>query len=189
MTTAPLLLWFRRDLRLDDLPMLSAALATGRPLIPVFLLDPETEALGAAPKWRLGLGLAHFARRLEQAGSRLILRRGAASATLLSLVEETGAAGVMWSRLYDPAAKARDTGIKSALRARGLIGESHPGHLMHEPWTVETGQGGFYRVYTPYWRAVRAATSPPPLRPPPACPPPRHGPPPTACRTGTSTPP
>jgi deoxyribodipyrimidine photo-lyase len=168
MTTAPLLLWFRRDLRLDDLPMLSAALATGRPLIPVFLLDPETEALGAAPKWRLGLGLAHFARRLEQAGSRLILRRGAASATLLSLVEETGAAGVMWSRLYDPAAKARDTGIKSALRARGLIGESHPGHLMHEPWTVETGQGGFYRVYTPYWRAVRgrdvAAPTPAPAR-------------------------
>jgi deoxyribodipyrimidine photo-lyase len=36
-----------------------------------------------------------------------------------------------------------------------LEAESHPGHLLHEPWTVETGQGGFYRVYTPYWRAVR----------------------------------
>ena len=60
--------------------MLSAALATGRPLIPVFILDPETEALGAAPKWRLGLGVEAFARRLEAAGSRLVLRRGPAAA-------------------------------------------------------------------------------------------------------------
>ena len=53
MTDAPLILWFRRDLRLADQPMLSAAVATGRPLMPLFILDPETEALGAAPKWRL----------------------------------------------------------------------------------------------------------------------------------------
>ncbi len=30
-----------------------------------------------------------------------------------------------------------------------------PGHVLLEPWTVETGQGGFYRVYTPFWRAVQ----------------------------------
>jgi deoxyribodipyrimidine photo-lyase len=136
--------------------MLSAALATGRPLIPVFLLDPETEALGAAPKWRLGLGLETFARTLHAAGSRLILRRGPALDTLLALIAETGAQGVLWSRLYDPASKARDTEVKAALRARGLTAESYSGHLLHEPWTVQTGQGGFYRVYTPYWRAVRA---------------------------------
>ena len=57
MTDAPLILWFRRDLRLGDHPMLAAAVATGRPLLPVSLLDTETEALGAAAKWRLGLGV------------------------------------------------------------------------------------------------------------------------------------
>ena len=46
MTDVPLILWFRRDLRLADQPMLAAAVATGRPLLPVFVLDPETEALG-----------------------------------------------------------------------------------------------------------------------------------------------
>ena len=55
MSDTPLILWFRRDLRLGDQPMLSAAVATGRPLVPLFILDPETEAMGAAPKWRLGL--------------------------------------------------------------------------------------------------------------------------------------
>ena len=57
MTDAPLILWFRRDLRLGDHPMLAAAVATGRPLMPVFILDPETEAHGggaevAAGAWR-----------------------------------------------------------------------------------------------------------------------------------------
>ncbi|MFN7053218.1 MAG: deoxyribodipyrimidine photo-lyase, partial [Gemmobacter sp.] len=58
MTDKPLLLWFRRDLRLADQPMVQAAAASGRPLIPVFILDPETEAIGAAARWRLGLAIA-----------------------------------------------------------------------------------------------------------------------------------
>jgi deoxyribodipyrimidine photo-lyase len=61
MSDKPLILWVRRDLRLGDQPMLAAAAASGRPVLPVFILDPETEAIGAAPKWRLGLSVAAFA--------------------------------------------------------------------------------------------------------------------------------
>ncbi|MFN4157551.1 MAG: cryptochrome/photolyase family protein [Gemmobacter sp.] len=172
MTDAPLILWFRRDLRLGDQPMLAAAVASGRPLVPVFILDPETEAIGAASRWRLGLALEVFGRALASVGSRLVLRRGEAGAVLAALVAETGAAGVHWSRAYDPVSKARDTAVKAALRDAGLEAVSHPGHLLFEPWTVETGQGGFYRVYTPYWRAVKdrdpgnALPAPAALRPP-----------------------
>ena len=66
----PLILWFRRDLRLSDHPMLAAAVATGRPLIPVFICDRQVDVLGAAAKWRLGLGLGHFAGVLAAIGSR-----------------------------------------------------------------------------------------------------------------------
>jgi deoxyribodipyrimidine photo-lyase len=172
MTDTPLILWFRRDLRLTDHPMLAEAAQTGRPLIPVFILDPETEGLGAAPKWRLGLGIAEFAKALEALGARLILRRGAALDVLTGLVAETGATGVWWSRLYDPESVARDTGVKASLKAAGHEARSFNGHLLFEPWTVTTGQGGFYRVYTPFWRAVRggdlsaAATAPASLRAP-----------------------
>lgn len=151
----PLILWFRRDLRLGDHPMLAAALATGRPLMPVFVLDPETEAMGAAARLRLQMALAAFGAALQGVGSRLILRRGPALAVLERLVTETGAAGVMWSRAYDAPSRARDQVVKAALKARGRLAESHPGFVLHEPWTVETGQGGPYRVFTPYWRAVR----------------------------------
>jgi deoxyribodipyrimidine photo-lyase len=163
----PILLWFRRDLRLSDLPMLAAAVATGRPIVPVFILDPETEAMGTAPLWRLGLSLADFGARLAKLGSRLILRRGRASAELQRLVAETGADAVHWSRLYEPAAIARDTEVKAGLKALGVAAISHGGHVLHEPWTVETGQGGFYRVYSPFWRAVQARPVADLIAPPP----------------------
>ncbi len=155
MSDTPLILWFRRDLRLGDQPMLAAAVAEGRPLIFVFILDAETEALGAAPKWRLGLAISAFDRVLEGMGARLVLRRGPALEVLRGLVAETGAKGVWWSRLYDPASVARDTGVKAALKGEGIEARSFAGHLLHEPWEVETGQGGFYRVFTPYWKAMR----------------------------------
>ena len=44
---APVLLWFRQDLRLDDNPALAAAAADG-PVLPVYLLDDETPGCWAA---------------------------------------------------------------------------------------------------------------------------------------------
>ena len=155
MTDTPLILWFRRDLRLSDHPMVSEAVRSGRPLVPLFVLDDETVALGAAPKWRLGLGVEAFAKRLEAVGARLILRRGPALDVLRAVIAETGAKGVWWSRLYDPVSVARDTGVKAALKADGVDARSFVGHLLFEPWDVATGTGGFYRVYTPFWRSVR----------------------------------
>ena len=163
---APLILWFRRDLRLDDHPMLAAAAASGRPLIPLFILDPETKGQGAAALWRLGLAVASFAGTLERIGSRLILRRGPALEVLDALIAETGAGAVHWTRAYDPPSRARDTAVKAALRARGVQAQSHPGPLLHEPWTVETGEGGHFRVYTPFWRAVRDRAVPLPAKAP-----------------------
>jgi deoxyribodipyrimidine photo-lyase len=164
MTEArPTIFWFRRDLRLADHPGLVAAAAGGGPVIPVFVLDPETEAQGAAPLWRLGLSVERLARDLEAAGSRLVLRRGAALGVLRELVAETGARAVHWTRYLTPEAIARDKGVKAGLKEDGVEAESHRGHVLFEPWTVETGDGGPYRVYSPFWRAVAGREVPEPL--------------------------
>ena len=47
---------------------------------------------------------------------------------------------------------ARDTQIKSALRDEGLQVESHSGNVMFEPWTVKSGAGTPFRVFTPFWK-------------------------------------
>lgn len=168
----PVLLWLRRDLRLSDNPALLAAVASGAPVIPVFLHDELVEDLGAAPKFRLGLAVEAFAQRLEQVGSRLILRRGPALSTLKTLIAETGATAVYWSRLVEPAARQRDEAVKADLKAHRFDARSFAGHLLFEPWTVETKTGGFYRVYSPMWKAVRGrdvgspCAAPKDIRPP-----------------------
>jgi deoxyribodipyrimidine photo-lyase len=161
--SSPILLWIRRDLRLSDNPALMAACASGRPVVPVFILDPSSEILGAAPKWRLGLGVEAFGKAVQGAGSRLILRRGTANQILRDLIAETGAGAVYWSRQYHPDAVARDTVLKSDLKAQGVDARSFGGHLMFEPWTVETKTGGYYKVYTPFWNTVKTRDVAPPL--------------------------
>ena len=149
----PVILWLRRDLRLTDHPALVAAAASG-PVIPLFIRDASVDRRGAAAQWRLGEGLRVFGDRLAGEGSRLILRRGNALDVLREVIAETGAREVHWSRLYDPEAIERDTDVKSALKDEGVTVESHTGHLIFEPWTVETQAGDPYKVYSPYWRAV-----------------------------------
>lgn len=155
MAKTPIIIWFRRDFRLADHPALHEAVALGHPILPLVVLDPETQAMGAAALWRWGLAVEAFAASLQAMGSRLILRRGTAVEVIAALVAETGAAGVLWSRSYDPATTPRDAAVKAMLRAQGLLAGSRPGFLLFEPNAVMTGAGGFYRVYTPFWNAVR----------------------------------
>ncbi|WP_172332150.1 deoxyribodipyrimidine photo-lyase [Mangrovicoccus sp. HB161399] len=166
MTGKAAIWWVRKDLRLADNPCLRAAIAAGGPVIPVAILDPLHEGFGAAPRFRWGLGLGRFAKGLEKIGGRLILRRGDPLEILKRLAEETGAGTVMWSRHYDPDCIARDKAVKSGLEAAGLAAKSHAGHLLFEPWRVETKTGGFYKVFTPMWKAVRDSALPEPERAP-----------------------
>ncbi|HBZ44745.1 MAG TPA: deoxyribodipyrimidine photolyase [Maritimibacter sp.] len=154
MSKTPVIWWVRRDLRFSDNPALTAAAKSGA-VIPVFIKDHGVDALGAAPKWRLGEGLRVFGEALAEVGSKLILRRGNALDVLRELIAETGAGAVHWARAYDPEAIERDTDVKSALKEAGVTAESHAGLLLFEPWTVETRTGGMYKVYSPYWRAVK----------------------------------
>jgi len=159
-------MWFRRDLRISDNAALTAACKSGRPVIPLFICDDVLAEQGAAAQFRIDLSVASLAADLASLGSRLILRRGPALKVLQEVIAQTGAGAVYWSRLYDPVSKARDTAVKSALKANGITAESFAGHLLFEPWTVETKTGGFYRVFTPMWKAVRGRDVAPPLPPP-----------------------
>jgi deoxyribodipyrimidine photo-lyase len=172
--TSPTIFWIRRDLRLSDHPALTAAVARGSAVIPVFVRDASVDDLGAAPKFRLGLGLQAFQTALRGTGSDLVLRSGAVLDVLRALIAETGAGAVIWTRCYDPDTVARDADVKTALKTAGIDARSCGGFLLHEPWTVETKTGTPFRVYTPYWNAVKArdvdATLPAPARiPAPAC--------------------
>ncbi len=162
----PILIWCRRDFRLDDHPALVAAAARSVPIIPVVILDPLTQRLGAAPAWRLEQAIATFDQALRERGARLVLRRGDPLIVLSELAHETGATAVYWSRQYSADTVARDTAVKTGLEARGLEAKSFPGWLLFEPWSVEKQTGGSYTVYTPFWRNVAQRNVADPLPPP-----------------------
>jgi deoxyribodipyrimidine photo-lyase len=164
-SAAPIILWFRRDLRLADNPALAAAAKTSRPILPVFILDEETgdRPIGGAARWWLHGSLAGLGADLAKRGAGLILRRGAAGATLDALIASTGAAAVYWNRSYEPAAIARDTALKSALAARGIDVASFNAALLREPWTLRTTADQPFKVFTPFWQALRKSPPEPHL--------------------------
>ncbi len=149
------ILWFRRDLRLADHPALQAALTAGYRIVPVYIHAPEEETPwppGAASRAWLHRSLRALDAGLHALGSRLIVRRGGSIAKLDELIRQTGAEAVFWNRLYEPAAIARDMRVKQALKASDVRAESFNGALLAEPWTVATGAGEPYRVFTPFWK-------------------------------------
>lgn len=155
--TPPLLLWFRDDLRLADNPAVAAAAASGRPVIPVHVRETVAgRPLGGAANWWRHHSLAALAADLAGRGSRLILRDGGVDA-LIALARETGADRVVVGRRPDPAGQADE----GRLAAAGLAVEPHDGHLLCPPGHLTTGGGRPYRVFTPFWKALRRHYRPP----------------------------
>ena len=71
--------WFRRDLRLDDNPALTAALAEDGEVVPLFVRDPGLAGDIADPSRRmdrLDATLVDLDDRLRSVGGRLIIRTG-----------------------------------------------------------------------------------------------------------------
>ena len=61
---------------------------------------------------------------------------------------------MFWNRRYG-AAREIDARLKGRLREAGLDVRSFQANLLVEPWTLTTGSGGPYRVFTPFWKAAR----------------------------------
>ncbi len=154
---SPAIVWLRNDLRIEDNPALQAARESGAAVIPVFILDDDApHAPGGAARWWLHHSLEALSEQFSSLGSPLILRRGDRADCLKALVEETGAGAVFWNRRYYAEHIAVDKALKADLADAGVRVESFNGALLREPWEVKTGSGGFYKVYSPFWRSLRA---------------------------------
>ncbi|MEW6516201.1 MAG: deoxyribodipyrimidine photo-lyase [candidate division FCPU426 bacterium] len=157
------LVWFRRDLRLDDQPALRAAAETGAPVIPVFIWPLAERAgwtAGAAGQWWLHHSLLSLQAGLRQRGSRLVLRQGEPLPALLALGRKTGARRVHWTRSPDPLAAQAEAETAAALRARGWRVEIFPPHVLFPAETIRTAFGNPVRVFSAYWKQCLAQPFP-----------------------------
>jgi deoxyribodipyrimidine photo-lyase len=157
------LVWLRDDLRLDDNPALAEAASQGAPLTVVYVLDeasPGLRPLGGAAKWWLHHSLAALGADLAAAGSQLLLRRGPAARVIPEVAGETRATQLFWNRRYGGPERAVDAGLEEWALKHGTTAASFQANLMFEPWTVRTGAGGPYKVFTPFWRACLDGAEP-----------------------------
>lgn len=151
----PTIVWFREDLRVADNPALTAAVELGQPVVAVVVRDeisPGIRPLGAASRWWLHHSIERLREELHDLGVTLVLRSGVTEAQITDIVEVLDAGAVFWNRRYALAEREMDAQLKTNLRDRGLLCTSYQASLLYEPWTVETGAGKPYTVFTPFYR-------------------------------------
>jgi deoxyribodipyrimidine photo-lyase len=155
-SSAPVIFWFRRDLRLADLPALEAAAASG-PVVPLFVHDHALVAPSGANRVAyLHATLDALAGDLARRGGRLVERAGPPVRVVADLAEELGASEVHVSEDFGPYGRRRDAEVARALAAGGRRLVATGGPYAVAPGTLATKSGGPFRVFTPFskqWRA------------------------------------
>ncbi|MGB2939132.1 MAG: deoxyribodipyrimidine photo-lyase [Candidatus Dormiibacterota bacterium] len=137
--------WFRRDLRLEDNTALHHALLSGNPVVPVFILDDYILRQGIAGEHRLRFlrtALADLDHRLQEQGSRLVVRHGDAARELNRLAEETECWAVYFNRDHTPYARQRDSRATRGLQLTGVVTQVFDDLLLVPPPALMDEDGG-----------------------------------------------
>ncbi len=160
----PIIVWFRRDLRVEDHAALYHASLSGAPIVPLFIFDTEIiKALpsdGAAFDFQAQC-LRDLKRSLEKLGGKLILRKGRAKAVHSSLIGELKPSALYFNRDYEPSARRRDAEIALLYESNEIEVRTFKDHVLQEGDEVLTNAGTPYSVFTPFantWKKL-----PPPL--------------------------
>ena len=144
------IIWFRRDLRINDHPALLAAVESAEQVIPLFILD-KTQIKEAGAKL-----LAYMAQSLrsldESLGNNLHIIEGDQVEVLTTLIKKYDVQEVHISAEYERYGAERDARVEAAgikLVRTGSPYAVTPGRV------VKPSDATPYKVYTPFYRAWR----------------------------------
>ena len=164
------LVWFRRDLRVDDHPALHLALQQCRQVHCVFVFDREI--LDPLPRADRRVAFIHAALQELDAdlralaahpGAGLIVRHGVPGTEIPALAAQLQAQAVYAAHDYEPPAIARDLRVRGELARLGIALHTCKDHVVFEGREVLTKGGTPYTVFTPYQRAWLARIQTHPL--------------------------
>jgi deoxyribodipyrimidine photo-lyase len=147
----PVLLWFRRDLRLRDHPALAAASSDDEGVLACFVLDPRLEASSGRRRLQfLGDSLRQLRDDLD---GRLLVTRGQPEEQIPRIAKEIGASTVHISQDFAPFGQRRDKKVRAALESVPLVQTGSP--YLVSPGRVTKKDGCPYKVFTPFLRGWR----------------------------------
>ncbi|BDU69639.1 deoxyribodipyrimidine photo-lyase [Geothrix oryzae] len=155
------IVWFRgKDLRVADHGPLAEAVATGE-VIPLFVLDPfffAPERARELPHRMQFLleSLKALEADLARLGSRLLVVPGRSVEVVPRLAARWRADRVLAHRWVEPFGRERDRRVGEALARQGTGFCLFEGETLLPPGSVRNGQGGPFRVFTPFAKAIMA---------------------------------
>lgn len=148
--------WFRRDLRLEDNTGLNAALASGFPVLPLFIFDKEI--LSDLPEADARVTFIHdqllqLNDTLKTKGGSLEVYNGEVEQVWKSILKNHDVQAVYTNRDYEPYALDRDSRVQTVLESAGIAFNTFKDHVIFEKNEVAKADGNPYAVYTPYKRS------------------------------------
>ncbi|MBI5929010.1 MAG: deoxyribodipyrimidine photo-lyase [Chloroflexi bacterium] len=152
MNDAPVIHWFRRDLRLHDNLALEAAFHTGAPILPIFIFDPailKSDWSGVPRLAFLLQALNSLDQVLQIWGGKLLVRIGDPRHVLPMIIQETGATKLFFNKDYSPFAEKRDQQIVESVN---IAVATFDDAVLQTPGTVIKADGEPYTVFTPFKR-------------------------------------
>ena len=147
----PTLLWFRRDLRLHDLPPLLDAAAADGEVLACYVLDPRLKASSGTRRLQYLYDALRDLR--EHLDGRLLVTRGRPEQRIPKLAKVIGATSVHVSADYSPFGLRRDDAVRDALGDVPLEEAGSP--YLVSPGVVTKSDGTPYKVFTPFYDAWR----------------------------------
>ncbi|EFJ29038.1 hypothetical protein SELMODRAFT_92414 [Selaginella moellendorffii] len=150
------LVWFRRDLRVEDNPALLAAANAPGVVLPIFIWCPAEEGEfqpGRHSRWWLKQSLIHLDASLASYGCSLLLQKGNDTlSVLVNIARATGSTQIFCNHLYaDPITVARDRRVKQRLLEYGIFVHNFNCDTLHEPWEIYDEQGHAFTTFAGFW--------------------------------------
>ncbi len=158
--------WFRRDLRIEDNHALSKAIASGKPVLCIFIFDrlilDKLEDRSDKRLTFIHLTLQNINRQLQEQGSSLRTYYGEPQQVWQDILNEYAVTDVYCNRDYEPYAQQRDRAVHEFLSDKGINMHGCKDHVIFEKQEVTKDDGLPYTVFTPYskkWKAKLSAHS------------------------------
>lgn len=150
------LVWFRRDLRIDDNPAWAAATSECDAVVPLFVLDPRLlDTAGPFRRRQLLANLQALDYDLnELADGRLLVRIGDPVELVPQTVQHYGVGNVYWNADVTPFATRRDERVAKELE---VPVHTWHGSLVHAPGDVLTRKGALPKAFSAFFKAWQSA--------------------------------
>jgi len=154
-----ILIWFQRDLRIKDNPMLDWALKQNQAIIAIFIDSPEEDTpwkIGAASSWWLHQSLNSLAKKLESLNISLHFFRGNSVEIIPKLIRTLDITSIAWTIRYEPNRTQCEKKIIKLLKQQNIsINTFKPFFLTNPERFLTKKNNRPYRVFTPFYKRLR----------------------------------